>query len=274
MNFEPVRDAQVVAACSSEAVLAANLAKSPLLKDLALHCEWNAASAAAAYNRGLDKTTADILIFAHQDVWFPHGWETLLSRRIAEISALDPNWALIGCFGVGLGGIHYGPVWSSSLGQIVGRISKDPVPVQSFDEMVIILRRSSGLRFDEEMGGWHLYGTDIVTQARTRGMGAYVASLPCLHNDRFHASLGPDYAKCYRAMQKKWPAQLPLRSPITKISRSGLHLRRDQWLARRSLAYRREMTVEVDEAIEAIAERCGWLDLGPPGGEAREASTK
>lgn len=252
----------LAAACNSETVLADNLARSPLLADHRLHLEWNAPSAAIAYNRALDATTADIVVLAHQDVYFPQGWDRLLAARIAEIAAMDPDWALIGAFGVGLDSAHYGPVWSSSLGQIIGRVPLVPVAVQSYDEMVIVLRRASGLRFDSDLPGWHMYGTDIVTQARARGLGAWAASLPCLHNDRFHAALGPDYRDCYRAMQRKWATRLPLRTPITKISHSGLHLRRDLWMARRSLKLRAEMSVGTATPVEELARRCGWLDLG------------
>ena len=40
--------------------------------------------------------------------------------------------------------------------------------MQSFDELLIVLRRDSGLRFDEGLPGWHMYGTDIVQTARAR----------------------------------------------------------------------------------------------------------
>ena len=251
-------DFVLAVASNSEQLLDANLRRSPLTAHVPLHVEWNAPSAAVAYNRALDATTAPVVIFAHHDVYFPQGWDTLLARRIAELPA---DWAVVSPFGVGLDGAHFGPVWSSSLGQIVGRVAMAPVPVQSFDEMVIILRRDSGLRFDETLAGWHFYGTDIVTQARAAGRGAYATSLPCIHNDRFHEALGPDYVACYRAMQRKWAAELPLRSPITKISRSGLHLRRDLWRARRSAGFRAGMTVDTGTPVEELARRCGWLDL-------------
>ena len=149
-------DLVLAAACNSEPILAANLARSPLLAHVPLHTEWGAPSAAAAYNRALEATTAPIVVFAHPDVFLPLGWDALLQARIAEVAARDPNWALMGAFGVGLDGAHHGPVWSSSLGQIVGRISQTPQAVQSYDEMLIVLRRASGLRFDEALPGWHM----------------------------------------------------------------------------------------------------------------------
>jgi hypothetical protein len=253
----------IACASHSEAILTANLARSPCLRTLPLHVERDAPSAAVAYNRALDATDAEVVIFAHHDVFLPQGWENLLEARLAELAAVDPDWALFGTFGVGLDAAHIGPVWSSSLGQIVGRVPLTPVQVQSYDELLIVLRRSSGLRFDEQLAGWHFYGTDIVAQARARGLRAWAGALPCIHNDRYHAALGPDFNAAYRAMQRKWRTALPLRSPITKISRSGLHLIRDTWHARGSQEFRIGMALDTGTPVEVLAARCGWSDLGP-----------
>lgn len=248
-------------ASHSEAILQANLARSPCLATVPLHVERGAPSAAAAYNRALDATGAEVVVFAHHDVFLPQGWDRLLATRLAEVEAQDPDWALYGSFGVGLDAAHVGPVWSSSLGQIVGRVPLAPVEVQSYDELLIVLRRSSGLRFDETLGGWHFYGTDIVAQARARGLRAWAGALPCIHNDRFHEALGADFTAAYRAMQRKWRQRLPLRSPITKISRSGLHLLRDTWKARGSKGFREGMALDTGTPVEILAARCGWSDL-------------
>jgi hypothetical protein len=250
----------IACASNSDAILNANLARSPCLAAIPLHVERGASSAAAAYNRALDATDAEVVIFAHHDVYLPEGWEAVLATRLAEVQAQDPDWALYGSFGVGLDAAHIGPVWSSSLGQIVGRVPLTPVEVQSYDELLIVLRRSSGLRFDE-VTGWHFYGTDIVAQAQARGLRAWAGGLPCIHNDRFHGALGPDFTAAYRAMQRKWRASLPLRSPITKISRSGLHLIRDTWAARGSHDFREGMALDTGTPVEVLAARCGWADL-------------
>ena len=124
-------------------------------------------------------------------------------------------------------------------------------------------RRASGLRFDEALPGWHMYGTDIVQTARAAGQGAYAGALPCIHNDRYHGALGADFDEAYRFMQRKWAGALPLRTPITKISRSGLHLMRDHWRNRRSAGVREGMALGTDHPVEDLAARCGWSHLGP-----------
>jgi hypothetical protein len=135
----------VVCAIHSEAILVANLTRLPEITSAALplHVERGGPSAATTYNRALDATKADFVIYAHYDVYLPPGWQALLARRLAELPA---DWALCGAFGMGLDSTHIGLVWSSSLGQIVGRVPLAPVTVQSLDEMLIVLRRASRLR--------------------------------------------------------------------------------------------------------------------------------
>lgn len=256
-------DIAVTAACNAQAVLDHNLARSPMLAETGLNTEWRAPSAAVALNRGIDATSAEIVVLAHQDVYFPRGWDALLRARIAEVAAIDPNWALIGPFGVGLDEVNFGPVWSSSVGMVIGRVAQAPVPVQSFDEMVIVLRRSSRLRFDESLGGWHMYGTDIVAQARARGLGAWAVPLPCVHNDRSHGVLGPDFAECYRAMQRKWAGHLPMKTPVIRVTASGTDLYRWRWNTWRGRHHIAAMAVGTDTPAEDLARRCGWGDLTP-----------
>lgn len=252
----------IIIACAShsEAIRKANIERSPLLSQgISLCVEQDAPSAAIAYNRLLDAASAEIVVFAHHDVYLPQGWQTVLQARLAE---LPEDWAVFGAFGIGLDASTIGPVWSSSLGAIIGRVPMTPVRIQSLDELLIVVRRSSNIRFDEGLPGWHMYGTDIVQTAIAAGRGAYAGALPCIHNDRYHHALGRDFDEAYRFMQRKWAKVLPLRSPITKISRSGLHLMRDHWRNRKSANYRENMAVGTEHDVELLAARCGWSNLG------------
>ncbi len=249
-------------ASNSEEILNRNLLASPVIADgVAVHIERNAPSAALAYNRALDATEADVLVFLHHDVYLPEGWDTMLQSRLDEMEAHDPDWALAGACGVTAAGRIIGPVWSSSLGCIVGDVPLAPEPVGSFDEMLIVLRRSSRLRFDDHQPGWHLYGTDIVCRARAAGQGAYAVGLPCIHNDRFHGALGEDFDECFRWMQKKWAAFLPIQTPVTRISRHGLNRIKERFRLRKSLDHRASFAVDTGTPPSELARRCGWVDL-------------
>ena len=255
--------ADIVIACASnsDAILNANLGASPCLATLPLHVERGAATASLAYNAALDATRAAIVVFAHHDVYLPRGWDALLLARLTDLTARHPDWALAGAYGVAPDYRQFGPVWTSSLGQIIGRVPMQPEPVQSYDEMLIVLRRSSGLRFDPAQPGWHMYGTDIVQSARAAGRGAYAVGLPCIHNDRFHGALGPDFTQSYRWMQAKWPQFLPIQTPVTKISASGLHLYRERWNMRNSHKFRVADAVDTGVPPADLARLCGWSDL-------------
>ncbi len=253
-------------ASNSASILAANLAASPVVRaGIPFEVIENGGSAAQAYNLALDRIAAssgaDLVVFAHHDVYLPNGWESLLARRVAELDAHDPDWALAGAFGISMDHRHFGPVWTSSLGQIVGRVPFAPEQVQSFDEMLIVLRRSSGVRFSDGLPGWHLYGTDVVCKARAAGKKAYALGLNCIHNDRFHEGLDESFAQAYHWIRKEWRDSLPVRTPITKISRSGLHLYRDTWEGRKSRKYRQRDAVDTGLAPHLLAARCGWSDL-------------
>ena len=225
----------IVAAVNDEEILVNNLRRSPLVAEgsAGLSCYRGATSASQAYNRGLDETSSPIIVFAHQDVYLPEGWEHGLARAIAEIEATDPDWAVIGACGVDLDGTHVGHVWSSGLSRRVGGRFQAPVRTNCIDEFLIVLRRSSGLRFDEALPGFHLYGTDIVLAAGAAGLHSYVADLPAIHNSRPVRTYRGGYADAWRYMQHKWRKALPIATLTVPLTRSPLPLLRSQlWLWR------------------------------------------
>jgi len=249
----------IVVACNDDAFLRDNLFASQMVRDdIRVHVERGAASAAAAYNRGLDATTAPIVIFAHQDVYFPPGWDLLLGRTITNLERLDPDWTLVAPYGISERWQHVGDVWTTSLGRRLGTPFPVPVRAQSFDELVIVMRRSAGLRFDEALPGFHLYGTDIVQAALVRGYSAYVAWLPVVHNDKFHAVLGEDFTASYRYVWRKWRRRLPLRTPVQWVRWHGLSLGWSRWLAQRSIGKRRIAAGDSRTDPRLFSEGCGW----------------
>jgi hypothetical protein len=255
----------VAVVSNSPEILDANLKRSPMIEsgNVPLRVETGAPSASIGYNRLLDATDAEIVIFAHQDVYFPLGWDALLRHRIAELTKHDPHWALLGTYGVDLNDEGYGPVWATSLGSIVGKVPTAPVQVQSYDELVIIMRRSKGVRFDEKLPHFHMYGTDIVQIAGAAGLKSYVMSLPVVHNDRFHHQLDDHFASGYHYVRRKWRAKLPLWSPVLKVAWHGLHLTRVRRHNVASHDVRLGMAESADIDARVYAALCGWNDLTP-----------
>ena len=259
-----LRDLCLIALVNDDASLAHNLMASDLITrhDVPLHIERGARSAALGYNAGLEATQAPIAVLVHQDVYFPPDWHRQLARAIAKTEAQDPDWAVLAPFGMDAEtSAHLGDVWSTGINRRVGQRVAEPTPVQSVDELVIVLRRASGLRFDPALPRYHLYGTDLVQMARAAGKGAYVAAMPVVHNDDFKDRLGRDFTESYRFIRAKWRAVLPLRSPVLWVTRFGMGLPWYRLRARRTLAKRRAMAGDASVAPRSYSIRCGWEEV-------------
>jgi len=240
----------VAAAVNDREILAGCLARSPDIVDYGLELKTYEGfdSAAHALNSGLDGSTAPIVIFAHQDVYLPRGWLERLARQIDIIEAKNPNWAVLGLYGRTAEGGEVGRVWSSGLGREAGSAGFPPTEVVTMDELLLVLRRDSGLRFDEQLPGFHLYATDIVTEGRMKGIPSYVIEAPVVHNSRPTRTLKGAYARAYRFMQKKWRDHLPITTLVCDITRLPVAL----WRARLQgmKIYRRNVKRPKRDAVE------------------------
>lgn len=216
-----------ISTINDEAVLNSNLAASPVFLSnpnrLILLREQKSAS--IAYNSGLDQTNARICIFAHQDVYLPLGWEKRLSDHVKRLDRTVPNWGVAGLYGIDCNGSHVGRVWDSGLGRELGGFFEEPIGVQSFDELLIIVDKNKGLRFDDRLPSFHLYGTDIAQTATSTGLEALVIHAPVVHNSLLVAGLNGGFMHAYDYMRRKWRDTLPITTPVTQITRSGFAAR-------------------------------------------------
>lgn len=252
-----VEDFSIAAAVNDQAILAGCLKRSPdiVSGDLPLRIYEDYPSAARALNAGLDESAAPIVIFAHQDVYLPKGW---LQRLIDQVETLErdhPNWGVLGLYGRRPTGEEVGVVWSSGLGRVVGQGGFAPAEAVTLDELVLIVRRGSGLRFDEGVPGFHMYGTDIVMQGRVGGALSFVIDAPAIHNSKPVRALTGTYAEAYRYMQRKWRKHLPLNNLSSDIVWHPLKLWRAQWRGMR--LYKRNVQRPKRDAVE-IAETLGY----------------
>src|SRR5947208_16404484 len=92
--------------CSSPSIASA---------DVGLTILWNQPSASAAYARAVETATADFLVFAHCDVFFPQNWFERLKWEVDRLTRLDPNWAVAASGGITSAGEVVGRTWDSSL---------------------------------------------------------------------------------------------------------------------------------------------------------------
>lgn len=231
----------VVSAVNDEEILANNLASSPMIDELGIPiiAQRGYKLATRALNDGLDKADADIVIFAHQDVYFPKGWEKKLFATITSLESAGKTWGVLGVIGADKDDNLLGGVWATGLNRKIVSEFVSPAPAATFDEVVIILRKNSGLRFDPDLPSFHLYATDIVLSSLQAGLGAYVFDAPVIHNSLWCKKFGRSYMEAYRYMQRKWWTQLPAHTlvvPITQTKWPALKIwcrQNKRWLKRK-----------------------------------------
>jgi hypothetical protein len=249
----------LAAAVNNLAVLANCLQRSPDVASgaLSLQTYEGFKSAGLAYNQALQDSAADVLVLAHQDVYLPAGFLAGAREEVRRLNALDPDWALAGVTGKDAAGTFHGRTWSSGLGMLMGEAPATPVAVETLDEMLLFVRRASGLRFDEDLPSFHLYAADGVQIAKARGLKSYVIDAPAIHHSRAVVALDGGYRQAYRYMQKKWRASLPLPNLVCPITRSPFTLLlRDARLRRRHRGKPRPAEPQDDPS--AIAVRLGF----------------
>jgi hypothetical protein len=211
-----------VVAVNKRDVLAKNLLASPCFLGQHAHqilFQEKFTSAAAAYNDAIDKSVNDLIVFCHQDMFFPGPWVSQLQCALERLEAQDSEWGVLGCSGITRDGYYRGHVYSTGVG-IIGDPS-EPAEVQTLDEIVLILRKSSGLRFDEGLPHFHLYGADICLRAAMRGMKSYAISAFCVHNTYQSYALPKEFYECCEYMRRMWRTSLPIQTTCIRITRSN-----------------------------------------------------
>ena len=211
----------ICSAVNDEDVLRSCLLSSPDLSNAGeIILPRGCVSAAKAYNAALASAKNDIVILVHQDIYLPRGWFQQLESAIHSLEAIDPQWGVLGVYGITSSGIYHGHLYCNASQIVLGRPFQEPTEVGSLDEVVLILRKSSGLRFDPEMKGFHFYAADICLTARQRGLKNYAVPGFCFHNANGYGMFPRSFWQGYFYIRRKWSALLPVKTPCIEIKRS------------------------------------------------------
>lgn len=176
-------------------------------------------SAARAYNVAIEQATAEVVVLAHQDVFLPDGWPADLARAVEQLQSFDPNWAVLGVYGIRKNGEHIGYVYDTGVMRLLGQPFQPAQLVSSLDELLLVVRKSSGVRFDETVAGYHFYGTDICLEAQRHGRTAYAISAFCIHNTNGYRLLPWSFWSNFLLLRRKWRAVLPVTTSCITITR-------------------------------------------------------
>jgi hypothetical protein len=215
-------------AVNNRHVLERNLLASPCLQPGHPHevlLQDNFASAALAYNDAIRKATNDLIIFIHQDIFLPRPWLSQVEHNLHQLERADPTWGVLGCWGATTDGRFLGHIYSTGLG-VLGADFDGPTPVQTLDEIVLIVRKSTGLVFDGTLPHFHFYGTDICLRSERHGRGCYVIPAFCVHNTRQLLQLPKDFYECYFHVKRVWKDHLPIQTTCIKVSRCDVQVYR------------------------------------------------
>lgn len=165
----------------------------------------NGLSIPQALNQGLKKASGRIVVFCHQDVIFPQEWIEKLFEQISIIEKTNQNWGVLGTFGVAKNGMLAGHIID-----YCGHFHCLPLPVevQSLDEHCLIIRKDIALSFDEELGGFHLYGADICLEAMAKGMTNYAIDA-CVEHMSPGGKVDDNFEEVMNKLYLKWRHKNP-----------------------------------------------------------------
>jgi hypothetical protein len=157
-------------------------------------------SSPAALNLGWSRARSDLLVFCHQDVVFPVDWLERLRDSLAQVAGLREPWGVLGPMGRA-GKRYFGhAAGADGVRTFHGPL---PAPVDTLDEFCLVVPRALPQRFDERLGGHHLYGVDLCLTLTEAGRTAYAIDAPCQHNSSTRHR-PPEYHAIKRRLQRKW----------------------------------------------------------------------
>jgi Glycosyltransferase like family len=221
-----------VCCVSREDVLRSNLLASPCLGRGSSHeviLVKNCPSAADGLNLGVERAAGDWVVGVHQDVFLPEGLDRRLMLQLREAERRFGPVGVAGVYGVGPARELRVSLAAERIGRVVdrGRVLRDgpelPALAATLDELLLVLRRDSPLRFDPGLG-FHLYGADICLQAAERRLAVVVIEALCHHNSR-SVGLPAAFYTSAQVFARKWAHRLPVATPCVIIDRSAtVHL--------------------------------------------------
>ncbi len=217
-----------IVATNNEELLRKNFLSSKVIRDakypVALQRGYR--NIGKAYNDAMAKMDAETLVCLHQDVFLPDGWEQQALAALTNMGTT--NWGVLGVAGaklVGRQAVNVGHALDRGVELVPPE--KLPAPIDTLDELLLIIRNDRKLLFDEQIPTAHFYGADICLLASRKGLGCFVISAYCHHNALDYNRDTPEFRLAAKYMQKKWRRRLPFVTTCAYVeSKSMENLRR------------------------------------------------
>lgn len=194
--------------------------QSQVSPDITAHIIKLPETACKGLNKLIDIMEADgteIAVFAHQDMYFRAGW---VEQMKSQIALLPDSWIVAGIIGKDPDGDVCGRLHDMRMPLHFSTGHNFPHPASCFDECCIILRLHQGFRFDEDMPGFDLYGTQAVCLAYEMGRTAWMidafAEHYCMRSFDWHP--GKDFEACFKWLHRRFPPDVAPRIDTTVIA--------------------------------------------------------
>lgn len=193
-----------------------------------LRVHFNEPSAASVFNTVLKSLPPTAwAIWVHQDVVLPTGWPDAFIQQLNLAIQSFSGVAVAGVYGVSGHGMQ-----ARRAGHVLdrGELRKEPLTmpcaVDSLDELLVAVHAGSGIAMDPRLG-FDFYATDLVMEARSRGLTSVAVDAFCEHWSDTPAS-GPVSDKVLHRIagnaevfEKKWADSLPVTTPCFEINAPG-----------------------------------------------------
>lgn len=210
-------------------ILRTRLLTSPCLQAggypvLAYH---NASSAATAFNSARVGTgKGHWLVWVHQDVYLPEGWDTTFIKSISTATDRYPQLAVVGVYGVrGAAGeaVRVGHVLDR--GMLLQEPEPMPCLVDSLDELLFAVSTDVELDLDADLR-FDFYATDLVLRAKAKGMDSVVVDAYCEHWSEtpralLESTMVERIETSAAVFESKWAHRLPITTPSIDIREMG-----------------------------------------------------
>lgn len=219
--MDELRDITFVVPVSNEDIFNANFLSSPLIQENSsrIIVKKGYKSASIAYNEAIQECKTELMVFLHQDMILESNWIKKLHQNISYLDDRNIEWGVMGLFGANHSGEYLGNVYCSAYPGLLGGTFFYPMQVRVLDEIVLIIRKFSGLNFDCNCPGYHFYGTDICLSSEKKGFKNYVFSTNSVHNSKKVHLFPKEFINAYFYIRKKWYDILPVFTPCIKVER-------------------------------------------------------
>lgn len=193
-----------------------------------LQAFFNARSAADAFNSALAAAPDGTwLVWVHQDVLLPEGWDRLFLQRLSQGRRQFPKAVVAGVYGLSGRGVD-----AQRAGHVLdrGALLREHAPLpclaDSLDELLFAVQKGHGLELDPTLG-FDFYATDIVLQAQRQGLQGMVVDAYCEHwsstptGPVIPASMAKRIQTSGTVFESKWVSQLPVQTSWLTVERPG-----------------------------------------------------